>query len=369
MQNTITASTSRISELLEMSIRGLESMYDPEVGLFCHRLIKTSNGVVREGISRRYTIMTLLGLLRAQAAGLRPCVDIEAILDRLLNDTEWVDNLGDLGLLLWLCAVTSEKHLTRFYSMFPLTGALEAFPDARRGHTMELSWFLTGLAHARKAEHFALLDLLAKQTYDLLVVNQGEDGLFGHMAIWRSLTGLLRGRVGSFADQVYPIIAMAHFFLAFDHKEACERALRCAHAICRAQGPLGQWWWHYDCVSGKVVEPYPVYSVHQHGMGPMALLALEDACAADFQDSIRRGLRWIDGENELRQDLEDADLGLVWRCIQPIGHTTFLTKMKSLFQNGRTPESLHTLHECRPYELGWLLYAFAPSSRRKTPIK
>ena len=37
-------------------------MYDSEKGLFCHRLRKTSEGLKREGISQRYTVMTLLGL-------------------------------------------------------------------------------------------------------------------------------------------------------------------------------------------------------------------------------------------------------------------------------------------------------------------
>ena len=43
--------------------------------------------------------------------------------------------------------------------------------------------------------------------------------------------------------------------------------MRCAHGLCQAQGALGQWWWHYDSLRGRVFEGYPVFSVHQHGMG------------------------------------------------------------------------------------------------------
>jgi len=305
--------------------------------------------------------MTLLGLLRARSAGLQPPIDIEATVDRLLHDTAWIDNVGDLGLLLWLCAATSHEHLNQFHKMFDLSGALKRFPDARFRLTMELSWFLTGLAHASKMGDAADLQSIAHETYCLVRANQGQHGLFGHMAKWHSMAGVVRGRVGSFADQVYPIFAMAHSARVFGHREARESALRCASAICRLQGSLGQWWWHYDSVTGQVVEQYPVYSVHQHGMAPMALLAVQETCAADFNTHIQNGLQWISGANELGQDLQDADAGIAWRCIQPPKANPYVAGLRVLMRKGPSRDTLHILYECRPYELGWLLYAFSTS--------
>ena len=352
----------QISHLTTLAIRGIESMYDPEKGLFCHRLCKTSEGLTREDISHRYTMMTLLGLLRADSEGLQHPINIEATVDRLLCDTAWIDNLGDLGLLLWLCAATSRERLNQFHKMFDLSGALERFSDARRRLTMELSWFLTGLTHATKMEKAAGLEPLARETYGLIQANQGQHGLFGHMAKWHSMAGVVRGRVGSFADQVYPTFAMAHFAQVFGHGQARENALRCANAICTRQGSLGQWWWHYDSVSGRVVEHYPVYSVHQHGMAPMALLALHETCAADFDTHIQSGLRWISGANELGQDLRESDAGVAWRCIQPPKANPYAAGIRVLMKKEPSLGPLHILYECRPYELGWLLYAFAPSA-------
>jgi len=360
MQNTIIAApTPQTAHLVTLAIRGLESMYDPRKNLFCYRLRKAPEGVAREGTSHRYAIITLLGLLRARSAGLQAPVDVEATIDRLFDDTAWVDNIGDLGLLLWLCAATSEEWLKRFYATFDLSRAVEHFPDARRRLTMQLSWFLTGLTHACKAARAADLEPLADETYRLVRANQGQHGLFGHMAKWRSPAGLVRGRVGSFADQVYPILAMAHFSQVFGVEEARYNALQCATAICRLQGSLGQWWWHYDSVTGRVVEHYPVYSVHQHGMAPMALLALEETCRADFHTHIYNGLRWISGENELSQDLVDTDAGVAWRCIQPPKSTAYAASIRGLISKRATRGRLEILYECRPYELGWLLYAFA----------
>ena len=179
---------------------------------------------------------------------------------------------------------------------------------------MELAWFLTGLAHAAKAQPGCGPGLAksAARTYQQLMNNQGNHGFFGHMAGNKSMAGLFRGHIGSFADQVYPICALAAFSQSYG-EPAVPAARNCAEAICRAQGPLGQWWWHYDARSGRVVEEYPVYSVHQHAMGPMALFALEDICKGEFTGPVYRGLGWIVGDNELGYDMRDDSAHLVWR--------------------------------------------------------
>lgn len=363
MDTTTTAiSASRTSDLVALALRGLEPMYDVERRLFCHRLRKTSNGLVREGISHRYTIMTLLGLLEAQSAGWRHSTDIDAIAQQLLHDTDWVDNIGDLGLLLWLCASMSKEHLQEFYSKLDVSRALSRYRDARFRLTMELSWFLTGLVHACKSEQRSDLASLATETFRRLQENQGQYGLFGHMAVGHSFRGALRGRIGSFADQVYPIVALSHFSKLFNHEEARESAFRCARAICDLQGSMGQWWWHYNSVSGQVVAHYPVYSVHQHGMAPMALNAIQELSDADFQTPLSNGLKWIDGTNELGQSLENAENGIIWRCVRLAKGSSYIVGLRTLLGRKSSAARLHTLYECRPYELGWLLYALAPSA-------
>ena len=61
---------------------------------------------------------------------------------------------------------------------------------------------------------------------------------------------------------------------------------RCLDQVLRAQGPLGQWAWHYNIRTGAVVDRYPVYAVHQHGMGPMAVLAVADATGQSYDDAL-----------------------------------------------------------------------------------
>lgn len=350
-----------MSGLFELAVQGLESMYDPAQRLFCHRLRETEKGLIREGVSYRYTMMTLLGLQWAQASGLRTSHDIEAAVDELTSRCQWLDNIGDLGLLLWLCAATSPKHLHRFSARFSVAQGLHRYSHARRRSTMELAWLLTGLVRAQETDSSLDVAGLAKTVYRLLRDNQGSHGLFGHVATWKSLAGVVRGRVGSFADQVYPIIAMADFSRVCDDREAGENALRCGNAICRLQGPLGQWWWHYNSLTGRVIENYPVYSVHQHAMAPMALFAVQDACGVDFREHIRRGLGWIDGNNEVNQDFKDRSANVIWRALA-VPRASLLFRRTGLLgaqPATRRADSFYTVRECRPYELGWLLYALA----------
>src|SRR4051794_18589619 len=97
-----------VADLNALAADGLVDMLDPESRLFCYRYHQTGGGMVREGLSRRYTIMSLLGLYRFE----RSCpgstrLDLDAIRDELFEQIVWVDNVGDLGLVLWLCAVTA----------------------------------------------------------------------------------------------------------------------------------------------------------------------------------------------------------------------------------------------------------------------
>ena len=69
-------------------------------------------------------------------------------------------------------------------------------------------------------------------------------------------------------------------------------AIETADALCRLQGPAGQWWWIYDVERGTPAIRYPVYSIHQDAMGPMALLAVSLASEhkRDYTDAIWKSL-------------------------------------------------------------------------------
>ena len=225
-----------VKQAIDLAVMGLPQMFDEKSGLFCYRLKQTSNGLVRDGISRRYTIITLLGLNRLEESGRQSPIATASVLDKLLINLDWIDNIGDLGLLLWLSAAMAPERLASIESRLKLDDALTRYADAKQGRTMELSWFLAGLCHwalavPAKAPH---LKALTVETYGRVINNQGERGFFRHTPRNSGLSGKLRGWIGSFADQVYPIYALTHFYQAYKNQRAAEQALCCAHSLCEA---------------------------------------------------------------------------------------------------------------------------------------
>jgi hypothetical protein len=98
-------------------------------------------------------------------------------------------------------------------------------------------------------------------------------------------------------------------------------------------------------------------------MAPMALFALSEATGVDYSEPIYKGLAWIAGNNELGRDLRDASSGLIWRSIyRPTGWKKYRDEVGEFLrpvQSAKLVDDLKILLECRPYHLGWLLYAFA----------
>jgi hypothetical protein len=193
------------------------------------------------------------------------------------------------------------------------------------------------------------------------------------MSTKNSLAGRLRGRIGSFADQIYPIYAMSKFAKAFQVEDPLGLAVECATAVCGAQGGSGQWWWLYDARSGRVSSRYPVYSVHQHGMAPMGLFAVEEATKHHFRKFVSKGLSWIYGANELGTDMRDGRENLIWRCIlpkkSPSKYWEMAMNVVRQTREGVEVGSLKILYEQRPYEFGWLLFAFARNSEAGSSLK
>ena len=155
-------------------------MFDSQKQLFCYKLKKTGNGMVQEGISHRYTMMTLMGLHRLEQAGMASPFDKQRILQALLSDLSWVDNVGDLGVLLWMCGIVCPERYAQLESHLEWRTALRRYRGARQVVTMELAWFLTGLSywgltHPKGSRRLNLLLLAPTKSS---IGNQGANAAF-----------------------------------------------------------------------------------------------------------------------------------------------------------------------------------------------
>ncbi len=349
-----------------MALRGLGRMWVPESGMFCHCIRRGRGGDVVEGVSRRYTAIVLIGLATEPgeaASSIFGGGDCGRALQGLLGDVESVSNLGDVGLTLWAAALhghpQASKALARFRELDPVRGAHP---------TVEVAWGLTALS---VRPHVIGDETLAGRIAGRLIHSfNHQTGVSPHWpdgVPWPRF----RGHVSCFADLVYPVQALAYHHRATGSVEAGEAARRAGAHMVASQGEHGQWWWHFDARSGRVVEGYPVYAVHQDSMAAMALFALQEACGVNCGDAIERGVGWLVSSPELGGgSLIDTDADLIWRKVgrhEPgkvvrgvqaaasrVHPSLRAPGMNLLFPSGRVD------YECRPYHLGWILHAFEP---------
>ncbi|MFI0356757.1 hypothetical protein [Actinomadura sp. 9N407] len=387
-----------IEELIGQALRGLPRMRSARDGddpfVFTMRGEHGGRSAVPAGQSLRYAAIVALGarLLpedeqRAALAG-QTAAELTGLLLSRLKDTgaSAVTSLGDVALVCWAAAETGHDGLPQ--ALERLAGADR--PGRGPVYTVDAAWVVSALAAARAA---GALDSPAGGSSGGSAGRQAGgpadtaghlgrarrrllDGLNGrplytHAVGGRGLVPRYRAHVGCFADQVYPIQALARL----GDDESLASAGTVAGAICAAQGPAGQWWWHYDARTGGVVEGYPVYSVHQHAMAPMALLDLAEAGGADHLGAIARGVGWLAGPPETDVPLMPGDPVMTWRkvarndprkavrgaraattVLRPVRNPKRTAALERVFPPGAVDR------ECRPYELGWLLYSWLETS-------
>jgi hypothetical protein len=365
------AATEFADRLRRLAVRILPKMYCPREHLFVHHLQRYPTGVAPEGTSVRYTATVLIALAdmpedvgRGILAGQSP----DDVCDLLLRGIGQSQDAGEVALVLWAAAAIGHPNLSsaaeRLAAMF--SGG-NVFP------TVELAWALTALSAA--GPDSGREGIRGRIAVELLSRFREESGLFACSSIAaRQARAHFLGHVACFADQVYPIQALSEYHRTTGWNEALEAASRCARKICELQSPEGQWWWHYDVRTGRIVERYPVYSVHQDAMAPMALFALRDAGGPDHVDAVARGLQWLANPPEIDVPLIDWEQDLIWRKVarrEPGKLTRGLQAVASrVHPRLRAPLVDHIFppdavdYETRPYHMGWILYAWCERRTR-----
>jgi hypothetical protein len=360
----------------ELCLAGLQRSYDPAAGLWNRQLRGGRWAATRGTEDVTGTCICLIALDRAGVDAAEIGISPERALAAAARRLAEHGYAGGLGLLVWANAVhaDSDQVLAAAGRYRGGAGGLAA-----RLTSMEAAWLLSGLVHSyrrrpRAQLHDGAVRVLAElqERFD----RAGSDVL-PHAGGSAPLAHRLRRSIANFADQVYAVQALSFAAIAFGAAPALDRARRLAVHLVALQGPLGQWWWHYDARSGGVATRYPVYSVHQYGMAPMALLALSRASEiagepVDLREAIARSRAWP-ARNELETDLLDISAGTIWRCVERaegqwrsrVRHGSALLGLAEHGIGGPALRSdqLRLNRETRPYEWAWHLYADAVAAR------
>ncbi|MGH9119352.1 MAG: hypothetical protein ACRD0A_16220 [Acidimicrobiales bacterium] len=325
-------------------------------GLFCFD--RGFDSPELRGVSVRYSILVLLGLLRRRTTGRDFSIDVEDLHRSIASRVDTLD-VGDLSLLLWaevrMGAASAPVTLARL--------ARRSADQERQGRLegMEAAWFVLGTAEATVA------GLPAREQFDAAYAHfrarrSPSSPLFRHNA-----TGRGRARLPNFATQIYSLLALAETVrhgLAHD-AEGAGRAL--AAKLIELRLPDGGWPWLFHADRGSVVERYEVYSVHQDAMAPMALFALAEATGEQsYARAAVEGFQWCFGNNELGFDFYDRANHFAHRSIKRRGwaHSANLwtnTALGGVLGSAARTDAggLEINATCRPYHLGWILEAWS----------
>ena len=363
-----------VRQLRSIAVYALARMYRPEEQLFAFTLRKSGDAEVLEGVSRRYTATALIGLANEDQSVVGEVLGSQSredVCGRLIADLGESRELGEVALTAWAARMLhhpdAHKAVEALRRMDPSSGVHP---------TVEYSWALTALSIAGSdATDMALAERIAN---DLMGSFRQESGIFPHGPAGRGLTAL-RSHISCFADFVYPIQALSHYHRATGDVRAAEAATACAENMCRLQGPAGQWWWHFDVRTGRVVERYPVYAVHQDSMAPMALFALADGCGRDHSESIKKGLHWLYNPAEITGHLVDTERNVIWRKVarrEPAKLARTLQATASRIHSTLRLPAVDVVfppaeidYETRPYHMAWIFHAWSANWKKKSAMQ
>ena len=196
--------------------------------------------------------------------------------------------LGDTALVGWaasLAGVAANTVWTRLVSLKP---AETVQP------TVEVAWALAALSIAAP-DHTGLRRNLADR---LMAAYHPDAQLFPHVM---GRAGF-RDHVACFADQVYPIHALAEFARISGEHRPLAVAAECAARILRPAGKGGPVVVALRRSDRRISKNTRCTPIHQDAMAPMALQALARAGGPSLDEHINRGLQWLEASPNCRAE-------------------------------------------------------------------
>ncbi|MDE5442476.1 hypothetical protein GWG65_13655 [Bradyrhizobium sp. CSA207] len=231
----------------------------------------------------------------------------------------------------------------------------------RSFRAQDLGMLLTGVvAQSRAGENEWVR--YAKPLYRFLKERfHSESGLFFDAPFG------FRRRFSSFATQTYLSIACYQYGEFAGDASALVMADTCVRNLIALQGSQGEWPWFFDAQSGRVIDFYEIYSVHQYGMAPALLEWAERFGRRGSRDALVKGFNWVFGHNQLCRVMLVPELNLTLRSQVRKGElTTKAPRVMRALKNAWLGNGARLIDdadvevrlECRSYELGWILWSF-----------
>jgi hypothetical protein len=353
-----------LPRIFEKCVHLLSEMFDEERSLFSYSTDIVGGRLVNDfdhPLHMRYTINTWLGLVKLSEHHQFDW-DVPAGVDRFLaRNLDDVTNPGDQGLLLYLLARAGHDRLPELYKRF-VTDDLISDERLNPLPVQELCWILIGLT-ASATSGIADAEDKAHRVFSRL-----DEQYVDHRSqfIRHSLQPVRRDFV-SFGAMVYYLKSWAEYASAFDNERARRIVSEAVPRVIDRQLADGGWPWFYHVPSGRVMDVYEVYGVHQDAMAMLFLFPARAFGVDGIDQATRRSVQWLYGSNDLGRSMINDDPFLIHRSIRRksgAGRGARLVRgvvRGPLGLSARPVEAakLEVNPECRSYHIGWLVYAWA----------
>jgi hypothetical protein len=366
--------TSELSQLCRQAVSFLEQMRCEHEGLFPFSTTledgRYRSDCGRPSEMRRYTLICLLGLDRAaRSEPAHPFLSKTGDLVESFSRRHFpaLASQGDVGLFALLLARRGDAVPLQSQVLKRLSTALEAPP--RRFTMQDLAWMLWGAVEMAKHGLNG-----AGATSDRIFTLICDHFVDGRSSLPRHSTLPHRRDVVSFGALAY-FLRSIYEYAEYRSNEAAFALFRKAlfHTL-RLQGRNGEWPWMIDARSGRVLDPYPVFSVHQLSMGMLFVLPAMNGGLISDRDVVARSVGWVLGKNELATPLVVHEPFFIYRSVQ---RREVLPKARRYIRSvinaakRREPQAVDPSRlainlESRSYEWGWLLDVWA--GRPEAPV-
>ncbi len=177
-----------------------------------------------------------------------------------------------------------------------------------------------------------------------------------------------RRRIVSFGALTYYLRALFEVGATFDDERSDRLFREGVSRTLALQGRLGEWPWMIDTGSGRAVDTYPVFAVHQDSMAMLFLHPALDRSLPGVREAVDRSLGWSLGANELGVRMyADDPVFFAFRSIERRERAPRVRRyVRSTLSavSGRpteavAPRRLRVNRECRSYHPGWILFAWS----------
>jgi hypothetical protein len=364
------------TQLCRDSVAFLAESWSEELGLFPFSTAVVDGAYVhdyRQATAIRYTINTLLGLDEwARATGELAPGEVRAWTERFLGrQYDSIRSHADLGLLLVLLREELDRAEAR--DALGRIERLVASGEARTLDMQSIAWMLWGLCAAAAGSRAA-----ERAAHDLFELLQ-RDFVDPRSLLPRHSASRLRRTAVSFGAIVY-FLRSVHGYARLTGDTRAEAQFESGvRRVIEIQGPNGEWPWLTSPSSGRALEFYPVFAVHQDGMAMLFLHPALDAGLPGAREAIERSFGWVLGRNELGTSMYAHDPFRAFRSVERAallpkldagsqqpragGASCYLRAVRSaaLGRSGvvASTRRVRLNPECRSYHLGWLLYVWS----------